>query len=213
MRLYGQQDEPCAIDDRAAFAALAALLPADAVRIVTPLRRTAMTLAAIDAAGVAAGAACGTADPPLVEADLAEQHFGSWQGRTWAEMEAADPAAYRRFWADPTGNAPPGGESFRRVMARTRDAVERLSARFAGREIVAVAHGGTIRAAVGLALGLDAARTMAIAVDNLSLTRLARLPAVAAAGDRHAGLGGDWRVETVNAPSHWPTPLDSRRRP
>jgi alpha-ribazole phosphatase len=205
-RLYGQRDEACDIGDTPAFAALAALLPRDAIRIVTPLQRTRTTLAAIDAAdeGARGGGRVGgdqaSPAPPLVEPDLVEQHFGAWQGLTWAEMQAADPVAYRAFWADPTANAPPGGESFAAVMARTAAAIERLTGRFAGREIVAVAHGGPIRAAVGLALGLDPRATMAIAVDNLSVTRLARLPP----GDRATGIGGAWRVEAVNAPCRWP---------
>lgn len=209
-RLYGQMDAPCDTGDGASFAALARLLPAGAVRILTPLRRTRLTLAAIDAAADESG---GTAEPPLVEPMFAEQHFGVWQGLTWAEMEASDPAAYRDFWADPTGNAPPGGESFAAVMARTAAAVARLSREFAGRDIIAVAHGGSIRAAVGLALGLDARTAMAIVVDNLSLTRLAFLadagggagagPGAAGGGRGGGAAGGAWRVETVNAPCRW----------
>ena len=36
---------------------------------------------------------------------------------------------------------------------RVRSAIERINAEQAGKDVIAVAHGGTIKAAVGLALG------------------------------------------------------------
>ncbi len=80
-----------------------------------------------------------------------------------------------------------------------RETVDRLSALHAGRDIVAVAHGGVIRAAVAIALALDAARAMAVRVDNLSLTRLDLV-----AGGILRGKGGAWRVAGVNMLPYWP---------
>ena len=54
-------------------------------------------------------------------------------------------------------------------MQRTAAAIERLGETLLGRDIVAVAHGGSIRAAVALALGLSPPQAMAIVIDNLSL--------------------------------------------
>jgi Fructose-2,6-bisphosphatase len=190
--IYGQADVGCDTSDAAAFRAMAQLLPRDAVWITTPLRRTRQTLAAIAAA----------ADAPLpsaeTEADFAEQSFGAWEGLGWDEMQRLDPETYAAFWQDPTRNAPPGGESFAGVMARVAEAVERLSQQLRGRMIVAVAHGGSIRAAVAHALGLTPEAAMAVVIDNLSITRLTLLP---------DGIlrkrGGVWRVDAVNAPCRW----------
>ncbi|MBK8176895.1 MAG: histidine phosphatase family protein [Rhodospirillales bacterium] len=190
-KLNGRRDVPCDVSDDRAFQALAALLPHAAVTITSPLLRTQQTLAAIVAAGAV------LADP-LVEADFVEQSFGAWEGLRWAEMQQRDPAAYAAFWLDPTGNAPPGGESFAEQMQRTAAAIERLSRRFDGHDIVCVSHGGSIRAAAAHALALSPRQAMGLVIDNLSITRLSRLD---------DGLLGSvdaaWRADCINAPCRW----------
>jgi alpha-ribazole phosphatase len=197
-RIFGQLDLSCDTSDAETIARLGRLLPRNAVRIVSSLKRTRETLAAIDRVG-----ADDPADP-LIEPAFAEQHFGRWQGLSWAEMAAADPQAYRGFWQDPTGSAPPEGESFAALMVRVHAAIQELTTRFAGRDIVAIAHGGTIRAAVALALGLEATAAMAIVVDNLCVTRLSHIR-----GDGLKPGGGEWRVECVNGPAVWISPSES----
>lgn len=202
-RLVGQMDLGCDTGDSASFQALAAILPCDPVWIVSPLRRTRETLAAILArrgrspAGREDGREGGRVEP-IVEPDFAEQHFGRWQGLTWSEMEAREPETYAAFWRDPTGNAPPGGESYVQLIDRTRAGIGRLTDRWPGRDIVAVSHGGTIRAAVAVALGLSPETAMAIVIDNLSITRLVFVED----GLLH-GRAGVWRVEGINVPCRW----------
>jgi broad specificity phosphatase PhoE len=86
------------------------------------------------------------------------------------------------------------------VVERVSRAVRRLSAAHVGRDIVAVAHGGTIRAALTLALGLDPERALGLSVDNCSLTRLERI--AGPVSSRAPGEGGAeaWRVVRVNQP-------------
>ncbi len=191
-RIYGCRDVPCDVSDARAFAALAQAMPIGAVWITSHLSRARDTAAAIVNAGH-------VAPPPLVERDLAEQDFGRWAGKTWDQIAAEEPEIHDRFWTDPAAQPPPGGESFAAVIARVRETVDRLSALHAGRDIVAVAHGGVIRAAVAIALALDAARAMAVRVDNLSLTRLDLV-----AGGILRGKGGAWRVAGVNMLPYWP---------
>lgn len=185
-RLYGQEDLDCDVSDTRRFQALADYLPADAIWLVTNLSRTHKTARAIRDAGI---------DGPefVVESDFAEQFFGDWQGLTWAEMEALDAVAYEEFWRDPSGNAPPAGESFADLIDRTAPAVERQTERHAGRDIVCVAHGGSIRAAVSQALDLHHERGLSIAIDTLSLTRIDHVE-----GGVLNGKGKAWRVGGVN---------------
>ncbi|MCW5698472.1 MAG: histidine phosphatase family protein [Rhodospirillales bacterium] len=190
-RIYGQSDVPCDFSDTDSFNTLAAILPTDAVWIVTPLQRTRMTAEAI-------AAAKGVVLTPVVEPDLAEQNFGRWQGLNWSEMQERDPQTYAAFWRDPTRNSPPGGESYATQMERTRTAIERLNARYAGRDIVCVSHGGTIRAAVAMALDLSPETAMAVVVDNLSITRLNHVQ-----DGLLRGKGGVWMVQGINAPCRW----------
>ena len=188
-QLYGQRDVPCDTSDARAFEALASALPDGAVWVTSHLSRARDTAAAIQETAR-------LSIPPIIEPDFSEQSFGDWAGSTWDEIAARDPAASERFWTDPIGRAPPGGESFAALMARVAAAIERFSAEQKG-DIVAVAHGGVIRAAVAVALGLDPTQAMAIRVDNLSLTRLDRV-----AGGTLRGKGGAWRVVAVNRPPY-----------
>jgi broad specificity phosphatase PhoE len=187
-RIYGQLDMPCDTSDHETLRALAGLLPTGAVWVTSHLSRTRDTAAALVTVGLDAPA-------PFVEPDLAEQNFGAWQGKSWDEIAAFDPDVHARFWQDPTVNAPPGGESFSELIRRVRAAVVRLCEAHAGRDIVAVTHGGTIRAALALALDLRPAQAMAVKIDNWSLTRLDHIP-----GGVLRGRGGCWRVYGVNVP-------------
>ncbi len=186
-RLYGQEDLDCDVSDLPRFQALARHLPEDAIWIITNLSRTQKTAQAIRGAGI-------SGPEFIVETDFAEQCFGDWQGLTWAEMETRDGTVYEEFWRDPSGNAPPKGESFADLMARTAPAVEKHTTRHAGRDIVCVAHGGSIRAAIAQALGLHHERGLSISIDTLSLTRIDHVE-----GGVLNGMGKSWRVGGINA--------------
>ncbi len=183
-RVYGQTDVPANVSERPAFEALASALPDGALWVTSNLRRTAETAGAIADAGADIGV-------PLVEPDLAEQHFGEWQGQNRADIYRRH-ADWSGLWLAPVDRAPPGGESFVQVMARVADAIERLSSEHPERDIVAVAHGGSIKAALGHALGLAPEVAVAFNIDNLSLTRLDRL--------RGASNAVAWRIKAVNLP-------------
>jgi alpha-ribazole phosphatase len=193
-RLFGQLDVSCDTSDITSFRALAAILPEDAVWIVSSLARTRETMEAIAAAGT-------PLPEPVVEPDLREQNFGLWQGLSWTEMEADDPDTYAAFWRDPVRAAPPEGESYAALMGRARAAIQRLTAHYAGRTVVCVSHGGTIRAAIATALGLDADAALALVVDNLSVTRLSYVE-----DKLLRGAGAVWLVQGVNCPCRWIIP-------
>ncbi len=188
-RLYGQEDLDCDVSDTPRYEALAGYLPDDPVWVVTNLMRTHKTAGAIWSA---VGGSSELPDP-VVEPELAEQYFGDWQGLTWTQMEERDATAYAEFWQDPSGNAPPGGESFAAVIDRTSAAVDRVTEQFSGRDIVCVAHGGSIRGALAQALDLHHERGLSLTIDNLSLTRLDHIE-----GGVLNGAGKTWRVVGVN---------------
>jgi alpha-ribazole phosphatase len=186
---YGQTDLPCDVSNEAAFAGLAAKLPKDAVWVTSNLQRTHLTAAGIVKAGLPGP------DPipgpgVIVEPELAEQNFGAWQGMKYVDIAAMQAESYHRFWLAPAHKAPPGGESFVDLMARASRAIRRLTEAHAGRDIIAVTHGGTIRVALAEALELHPETALAFTIDNLSLTRI----------DRFDGpeLGHGWRVVCAN---------------
>lgn len=194
--IYGQDDLPCDCSDVGKFRALSAMLPHTEVWLTSHLMRTHQT-----AAGILAHR---DAEPVLIrEPDLAEQHLGDWQGMTHEALRAQRGDDPHRFWMTPAHEAPPNGESFSSVVDRVRRVIGRRCREHAGEDIVAVTHGGTIRAAVGIALGIDPERSLAFSIENLSVTCLEHIPGAEApvpdGRSADAPLGGQWRIAQVNA--------------
>jgi alpha-ribazole phosphatase len=185
-RIYGRADvEADTGRDQEILRRLAGRLPAGAAWVVTPLRRTRQTAEALCLARPSTAT-----EPWLVEPALMEQDFGDWQGLTFEEVQQRRPAEAHRFWVAPATEAPPNGESFAALAERVAAAVLGLSDRHPGRDLIAVAHGGTIRAALAQALGIDPEAVLRFSVANLSLTRIDALRT-----DEGQRL---WRVESVN---------------
>ena len=107
---YGQKDVPAYTGDTPVYRALAAALPPDAVWVSSHLQRTHQTAAAIGNAGYAL--------PEVAQyEDLAEQHFGDWQGRPRAPAYEKY-GSFHGFWMNLLEEAPPNGESFRDLRNR-----------------------------------------------------------------------------------------------
>lgn len=49
---------------------------------------------------------------------LRELSFGAWEGRTWEESRALDPARFDGWIEDPEGTSPPGGETLAELRRR-----------------------------------------------------------------------------------------------
>ena len=177
--IKGKLDLPSDVTNTAAFKAQAARLPTSAVTITSSRLRCRQTFAALVEAGF-------TGRPPEIQPDFDEQDFGTLAGRTWSELK--DSAELATFWADPANVPVPGGESFAQLVARVRPAIARITARHTTGDIVVVAHGGTIRAALAVALGISPAQALLFSVGTLSLTRI-------------DAVGDAWRVVGTNRPA------------
>jgi broad specificity phosphatase PhoE len=179
--IYGQKDLGCDTSDRVVFTAVGKILPRDAVWYASHLKRTHQTAEAIWAAGFPRPATM------QYEAALAEQHLGDWQGMNRAAFLASLPAG--SHWFADIDQPAPGGESFMDLYRRVCGAIDRITIEQGGKDVIAVAHGGTIKAAVGLALGGQPEKGLAFDIDNCSVTRL----------DHIAGGGRSvWRLPMVN---------------
>jgi alpha-ribazole phosphatase len=100
---------------------------------------------------------------PVIDAGLAEMHFGEWEGRPWDDIPRHELDAWA---ADVVGYAPPGGESPRRMQARALQAVARIDAA----EAVIVTHAGVIRALLAHWLELADDEWLTVSADFLSIT-------------------------------------------
>ena len=179
--IYGQKDIACDTGDREVFQAVAKILPRRAVWYASNLMRTHQTAEALWDAGVPRPASM------TKEMAFAEQNLGQWQGMNRAAFLASRPPG--SHWFADIGEPAPGGESFMDLYARVCIAIDRITGEHAGNDVIAVAHGGTIKAAIGLALGGQPEKGLAFDIDNCSVTRL----------DHFAGMGySTWRLPMVN---------------
>ncbi|NIY74934.1 histidine phosphatase family protein [Thalassospira sp. HF15] len=177
--VYGQSDMPADLSDQKALGALAGQLPSDAAWVTSHLSRThdtARSLQSFMDVDVA----------PQGESGFAEQHFGDWELQNWNDLPKGETT---RFWTDFARQTPPKGESFADVVGRVGPVFGRLNDALAGRDIVAVIHGGTVRAILANALGLSLETALAFHVDTLGLTTLEYIDEVDEPG---------WRVTAVN---------------
>lgn len=189
--IYGQRDLDADCTDPAPFTALARELPREAVWVTSNLNRTIQTAAAIRRADPGAHVALAE----LMLPELAEQHLGEWQGQHRQTFLAGRDHALKGLWFAPSHEKAPGGESFEDLIARVHASIHRLNVDHKGRHIVAVTHGGTIRAALALALGLAPDDAHAFTIENCSLTEIEHW---------HDRPGpGRWRVVSIN---HRPWP-------
>lgn len=161
--MVGWTDLPADLSDTAAIARLDAHLPPDAPVISSDLQRAITTATALG-------------PRPRLPHDpgLRELHFGHWETRAFAEIEAESPDHIRAFWETPGDIRAPGGESWNDLATRTWAALDRLQG--TAPEIIIVAHFGPILCALQRATGLSPDAVFAHRIDNLSVTSLTLAP-------------------------------------
>ena len=178
-KLYGQLDMDVDLSDSEKFKALARLLPHKAEWMTTSLTRARETARVLSETLMS--------DVATIECDnFLEQSFGDWEGFSWDDIT---PSASKAFWKDPANNRIPNGESFAQVVKRVSLKIEGLNNQYTGKDIIAVTHTGSIRAAIAHALGGDARAGLAFQLAPLSLTRIDAI---------HNDESVFWRVIGVN---------------
>lgn len=152
--LAGRRDVAAVLPDAGALAAVRAAAGPVGRVLVSPARRCRDTAAALFP-GMAAAE----------DARLWEQDFGAWEGAVPPDLGPLPRAAL-------AAHAPPGGESFADLCARL---VPALAGAAQGGRVAVVAHAGTVRGALALALDSPAA-ALAFEVAPLSLTLVRAFP-------------------------------------
>jgi broad specificity phosphatase PhoE/ribonuclease HI len=164
-RFSGRGDVPLSQDGLAQAERVAARLgarPGVDVVVSSPLRRAKRTAELI---AKAAGVQLVTDD------DLVETDFGAWEGLTFAEARAADPAAVDAWMASPDV-APPGGESFAEVATRVAGARDRLLATYPGQTLVVVSHVTPLKTLLRLALEAPPVMLYRLQLDVTSVSEI-----------------------------------------
>lgn len=156
-RLAGRRDVPAFLPDEAKLAPLRAALGSCRHVVSSPARRCRATARALFP---------GREIPE--DARLWEQNFGAEEGLAFTNLPDLGPLTREELAA----RRPARGESFADMAARALPALMEL----AGREgpVAVIAHAGTVRAALGMALGAPALG-LTFEIAPLSITRILRL--------------------------------------
>jgi len=119
------------------------------------------------------------------EAGFREISFGDWEGRTAAQIEADEPGALGRYWADPVAHPPPAAERLEDFASMVAHAWQALVTGQPPGPVLVVTHGGTIRALLAHLLDQPLAAMQRIEVPYACMTwlRVQRRP-----GGAHASL-------------------------
>jgi adenosylcobinamide kinase/adenosylcobinamide-phosphate guanylyltransferase len=175
-RYQGQTDIPLSLRGRRQAQALAARLAHEPIAAIyaSDLQRAAETAGIIAAEHRPRGTDAAPASPtPLrLEPRLREMSFGEWEGLTYAEIERLAPEHLARWNADRLNIAPPGGETLANLSARVRAVLDEITRNHAEQTVLVVAHGGSLRALMCLALGLPASAYWQFRFENASLSAL-----------------------------------------
>jgi probable phosphoglycerate mutase len=141
-RFQGWADPPLNATGRAQAVDLSVQLMAEELAAVysSPLRRAYETAEVV--------AASRGLEPVTVDA-LREVDVGSWSGLSRAEIEQRFPEQYAR-WLD-YGRGWEDGETYEQMVDRVVEALQELAEGRDGERILAVTHGGPIRAASAFA--------------------------------------------------------------
>ncbi|MEI7643854.1 MAG: histidine phosphatase family protein [Chloroflexales bacterium] len=142
------------------------------------------------AAETAAAIAAAISIAPRPMPELREIDVGQWEGLTPEQLYRRFPDHMAEYERDPARTVRLGGESYAQLQVRALVAMRRIyEAHQPGDVIVAVSHGGTIRALLCHVIGLELANFGKMWLDNGSLTEL-----------RYGSHG--WRLVRLNDAAH-----------
>lgn len=137
--------------------------------LASPVRRTRET------ADLIAAELGHPASAVLEEPAFAEMEFGTWDGKSFAEVAAADADGMTAWFSD-FAAAPHGGESFHAVRERVLHGLKRVLADHAGRTLVVASHVTPIKTLVAHTVGAPIEALFALELAPASVSVIAFHP-------------------------------------
>lgn len=186
-RLCGRTDVPLSDEGRRQAQLLALRLRPISVDALysSPLSRALETACLI-------GQALGL--EPVMDNRLAELNYGTWEGRTFEEIERGTPVAYKAWEGDPAHLAPPQGESGMELIQRVMPFLVEAAQHHKQGNVVVVCHKTVCRLLACHILGVPLTEyRRRITVDNAAVNIL-------------EAVEGGWRVMTLNDTCHLTPP-------
>ena len=160
---------------------LVACLPRPAAAYASPLLRCMMT-AEIIAQPLSLAVA---SIPSFLDID-----YGEWQGRSYQEVEQADPERFACWFNSPHLAIIPGGETLLELARRVAETMRSIVAKHCGETVLLVGHDTVNRVMLLLALDLPLSRVWHLRQDPCAVNLVT-----------HDRVGG-WRVDSMNEASH-----------
>ncbi|MGF1643314.1 MAG: histidine phosphatase family protein [Thiotrichales bacterium] len=90
--------------------------------------------------------------PLAVHDGVREVGFGTWEGRTRAELKRDRPLEYSNFHSDPVRMRPVGAEPLEQFFGRVSAALDEIAMGYQGSQVLVVAHAGVLRVALAKVL-------------------------------------------------------------
>ncbi len=125
--------------------------------------------------------------------ELREWNQGDLEGLTGAELLGNHRAYFERWFQDPAGAAPPGGETLRSLQERAWPVIDSLRERTLSGPVAVVSHTMTIGTIICAALGLNLAHIHRLKLDIASRSTITFAP---------FGLFSTWVLTGLNDRSH-----------
>ena len=205
--------------DPQSWASIASFLPDDLLWVTSGMRRTEQTASAIQQAHKSNGGPNGSDGAWLREPAFMEQKFGDWEGKARDQINDQE---WEHFWHSKHDRSAPNGETFLELIDRVRGGVQKLLMHHSGKNIVVVAHGGTIRAALSIAFAIPPRTSASFHIANNSLTKMTHYAVLNATsqntdgkntqdqntqdqktqGETNSADGGHWSLNFCNIKAH-----------
>lgn len=131
--------------------------------------------------------------PVETRAELREWNQGELEGLTGAALLRDHRAYFERWFQDPAGAAPPGGETLRSLQERAWPVIDGLRQRSLDGPVAVVSHTMTIGTIICAALGLDLAHIHRLKLDLASRSTITFSP---------FGLFSAWVLTSLNDRHH-----------
>ncbi len=106
---------------------------------------------------------------PVVLPELEEINFGTWEGQSLNTLEQEHHEIFTKWRSDPFFNPPEGAEAWDVLSARLKRALKLMLDR-PEKRIIAVSHGGIMRAMYAVIMGLNPHNTWNMEVSNCSMS-------------------------------------------
>ena len=138
---------------------------------LTPIYQPCIYTSALIRAVQTAAVLPGQTQPGDKNASLInEMNFGDWENQTWDVVYNQDPDFFNHWAQNWETVAPPNGESFNEVIARTRDWYNELI--IPEEQAIIVAHGGSLRALLCIVLDLPASAVLGFEFSHCHVSKL-----------------------------------------